>query len=366
MKRAGKTAPRPEPVGGKKASRSNATSTDLRPAGHPPVKSGKVGVLLVNLGTPDGHDRASMRRYLEEFLTDRRVIEWPRILWYPILYGIVLNTRPKKSGAAYGRIWDRERNESPLRTVTRSQSEKLAVSFATHRNVVVDWAMRYGKPSIASRIAHLHGEGCERLLVVPLYPQYSAATTATVNDKVFEALQGMRWMPAVRTAPPWHDDAAYIGALAASIRTQLAKLDFKPERIIASYHGIPKSYFEKGDPYYCHCMKTSRQLAARLGLGEERLMTTFQSRFGPEEWLQPYTDATLKSLPASGVNKIAVINPGFVADCLETLDEIATEGREQFLHAGGEKFAHIACLNDSAEGMAVIETVARRELSGWI
>jgi len=342
-----------------------AAATDFRPNDHPQVNSGKIGALLVNLGTPDGHDRANMWRYLEEFLTDRRVIEWPRAIWYPILYGIVLNTRPRKSGAAYAKIWNRERNESPLRTTTRSQAEKLAAALKDRAEVTVDWAMRYGNPSIASRITALQQAGCERILVVPLYPQYSAATTATVNDKVFEALMGLRWMPAVRTAPPWHDDPAYIDALAKSMHRQLSALDFTPERIVVSYHGIPKSYFDKGDPYYCHCMKTSRLLAARLDLGE-RLMTTFQSRFGPEEWLQPYTDETLKALPKGGIEKVAVVNPGFVADCLETLEEIAVEGRKQFLHAGGEKFAHLACLNDSEEGMKVIETVVRRELSGWI
>jgi ferrochelatase len=336
-----------------------------RPAGHPDVRSGRIGVLLVNLGTPDGHDRASMRRYLAEFLTDRRVIEWPRAIWYPILYGIVLNTRPAKSGRAYAQIWNTERNESPLRTITRSQGEKLAKALGDLPAVVVDWAMRYGNPSISSRIAALHAQGCDRLLVVPLYPQYAAATTATVNDKVFEALSAMRWMPAVRTAPPWHDDPLYIDALARSISTHLASLDFTPDKVLASYHGIPKSYFAKGDPYYCQCMKTSRLLEARLGWPAGRLVTTFQSRFGPEEWLQPYTDRTIEKLAREGVRSIAVVNPGFVADCLETLEEIAGQGAESFHHAGGRNFAHIPCLNDSEDGMAVIERIARRELGGW-
>jgi ferrochelatase len=336
-----------------------------RPAGHPDVRSGRIGVLLVNLGTPDGHDRASMRRYLAEFLTDRRVIEWPRAIWYPILYGIVLNTRPAKSGRAYAQIWNTERNESPLRTITRSQGEKLAKALGDLPAVVVDWAMRYGNPSISSRIAALHAQGCDRLLVVPLYPQYAAATTATVNDKVFEALSAMRWMPAVRTAPPWHDDPLYIDALARSISTHLASLDFTPDKVLASYHGIPESYFAKGDPYYCQCMKTSRLLEARLGWPAGRLVTTFQSRFGPEEWLQPYTDRTIEKLAREGVRSIAVVNPGFVADCLETLEEIAGQGAESFHHAGGRNFAHIPCLNDSEDGMAVIERIARRELGGW-
>ncbi len=339
---------------------------DVWPKDHPAVAFGKVGVLLINLGTPDGHDKKSMRRYLEEFLTDRRVIEWPRAIWYPILYGIVLNTRPKRKGEDYATIWNTELDESPLRTFTRSQSDKLAASLAGHPKVVCDWAMRYGNPSIASRIEALKAAGCERILAFPLYPQYSAATTATVNDKVFEVLSKMRWMPALRTVPPYHDDPLYIDALARSIEQHISGLDFEPERVIASYHGIPKSYFAKGDPYHCHCMKTSRLLEARLGWPKGRLMTTFQSRFGPEEWLQPYTDKTVEKLAQEGVKRIAVLNPGFVADCLETLEEIAVEVGEIFLHAGGEKFSHIPCLNDSEPGMAVIEGIVKRELSGWI
>ena len=336
------------------------------PADHPSVATGKVGVLLVNLGTPDGHDKKNMRKYLEEFLTDARVIEWPKLLWYPILYGIVLNTRPKKSGAAYETIWNKELDESPLRTITRSQSDKLAVVFSSHDRVIVDWGMRYGKPSIASRLEALQAQGCERILVFPLYPQYSAATTATVNDKAFEHLMSLRWMPAMRTVPPYHDDPVYIDALAASIEQHLAMLDFEPEKVIASYHGIPMSYFRKGDPYHCHCQKTSRLLAERLGWGDGRLLTCFQSRFGPEEWLQPYTDKTVEQLAKDGVKNLAVFNPGFVADCLETLEEIAGEGEEIFHEHGGTNFTHIPCLNDSTEGMKVLETMVRRELSGWI
>jgi len=337
-----------------------------KPAAHPPVQHGKVGVLLVNLGTPDGTDYASMRRYLKEFLTDKRVIEWPKIAWYPILFGIVLNTRPGKVGKAYETIWNRERNESFLRTYTRSQAELMGKALADHPQVVVDWAMRYGQPSIASRMEYLQKEGCERILVFPLYPQYAAATTATVNDKAFETLLKMRWQPALRTVPPYHDDPAYIDALAVSIEKHLATLDWEPERVLASFHGIPKSYFEKGDPYYCQCQKTARLLRRRLGWSEEKLMVTFQSRFGPEEWLQPYTDKTVERLAQEGVKRIAVLNPGFVSDCLETLEEIAEQAAESFLHNGGEKFAHIPCLNDTPEGMAVLETVVRRELSGWV
>jgi len=338
----------------------------FRPASHPPLQTGRVGVLLVNLGTPEGTDYWSMRRYLAEFLTDRRVIEWSPLYWYPILYGVVLNRRPQRVGKAYRAIWNSERDESWLRTYTRSQSEKLGRRLAEVRSAVkVDWAMRYGRPSIPERLASLKEAGCERILWFPLYPQYSATTTATVNDKAFAALSRMRWQPAVRTVPPYYDDPIYIDALARSIRAHLAKLDWKPEVILASYHGIPQSYFEKGDPYYCHCMKTTRLLRAALGLDDERLFATFQSRFGPEEWLQPYTDATVERLAREGVRRLAVVNPGFASDCLETLEEIAGLAAESFRHHGGEKFAHIPCLNDSEQGMRVIEHLVRRELQGW-
>jgi ferrochelatase len=336
------------------------------PASHPSVKSGKVGILLVNLGTPDGTDYTSMRRYLKEFLTDRRVIEWSRLFWYPILFGIVLNTRPGKVGKAYETIWNRDLNESYLRTYTRNQSELMAKSFADQPNVIVDWGMRYGQPSIASRMDALQKAGCERILVFPLYPQYAAATTATVNDKAFEALLKMRWQPALRTVPPYHDDPVYIDALATSIERHLATLDWEPEVVLTSFHGIPKSYFDKGDPYYCQCQKTARLLREKLGWSKEKLQVTFQSRFGPEEWLQPYTDKTVEKLAQDGVKRIAVLNPGFVSDCLETLEEIAEQAAESFHHNGGEKFTHIPCLNDSAEGMAVLEHVVRRELAGWL
>jgi len=341
-------------------------SATAKPTSHPPVKHGKVGVLLVNLGTPDGTDYTSMRRYLKEFLTDKRVIEWPKIAWYPILFGIVLNTRPGKVGKAYEMIWNKDKNESYLRTYTRSQAELIAASLAEHSNVIVDWAMRYGQPSIASRMEALQKQGCERILLFPLYPQYAAATTATVNDKAFEFLLKQRWQPALRTVPPYHDDPVYIDALAVSIEKHLATLDWEPERVLTSFHGIPQSYFDKGDPYYCQCQKTARLLRERLGWSKEKLVVTFQSRFGPEEWLQPYTDKTVEKLAQEGIKRIAVLNPGFVSDCLETLEEIAEQAAESFLHNGGEKFAHIPCLNDSREGMAVLETVVRRELSGWV
>ncbi|MCB1472836.1 MAG: ferrochelatase [Rhodobiaceae bacterium] len=337
------------------------------PEDHPPVKAGRIGVLLVNLGTPDGTSYWPMRRYLKEFLSDRRVIEWPRAIWWPILNGIVLSVRPGKSGKAYEAIWNHERNESPLRTFTRSQSDKLAAMLRDRsERIVVDWAMRYGNPSIDSKLQALQGEGCERILVVPLYPQYAAATTATVNDKVFESLMKMRWQPAVRTAPAYHDDPAYIDALASSMEQSLAALDFAPEVVLASFHGIPLSYFRKGDPYHCHCQKTARLLRARLGWPDEKLLVTFQSRFGPEEWLQPYTDKTVERLAREGVRRIAVVTPGFAADCLETLEEIAGENAEIFHEHGGKDFAFLPSLNDSPEGMSVIGAIARRELSGWL
>ena len=338
------------------------------PEDHPFVPDSRVGVLLINLGTPDGTSFWPMRRYLREFLSDARVIEWPKALWYPILYGIVLNTRPSKSGKAYAEIWNHERDEGPLRTFTRSQAEKLADTFAPQfgGHVVVDYAMRYGQPSIKEKIDGLYAKGCERILVFPLYPQYAASTTATVNDKAFEALQNMRWQPAIRTVPAYHDDPVYIEALARSVEKHLATLDFEPELVITSYHGIPQSYFRKGDPYHCHCHKTTRLLRERLGWPKERLMVTFQSRFGPEEWLQPYTDKTVEELAKKGVRKLAIMNPGFVSDCLETLEEIAGEAGEIFHEHGGEQFTHIPCLNDSDEGMDVIEHMVRRELMGWV
>lgn len=325
----------------------------------------KVGVLLVNLGTPDGHDKKSMRKYLAEFLSDKRVIEWPRAIWYPILYGIVLNVRPKKSGALYATIWNRDKDESPLRTFSRSQSEQLSERLSDLENVVVDWGMRYGNPSIASRLDFLREQGCDRIVVFPLYPQYSAATTATVNDKTFEALEKMRWMPALRTVPAYPTEPSYIDGLAISIENHLKTLDFKPEKIIASFHGIPKSYAEKGDPYPQQCEETHQLLCERLGVSKDYLMLCYQSRFGPEDWLQPYTDKTIEKLAGEGIKNLAVLNPGFVCDCLETLEEIAVEGQEIFHAAGGENFSHIPCLNDGAEGIKVFEDIIRRELGGW-
>src|ERR1044072_8014807 len=341
--------------------------TASRPAGHPPAASGRIGVLVVNLGTPDATDYWSMRRYLKEFLSDRRVIETNRILWWLILNLVILTIRPGRKGRDYDKIWNRERDESPLKTITRAQAEKLSKILApVDTCVVVDWAMRYGNPSIPSRLEALQRAGCERILIVPLYPQYCAATSATVADKVFDTLKTMRWQPAVRIAPPWHDDPVYIEAVAGALEAELAKLTFRPEKILASFHGIPKEYLLKGDPYYCQCHKTARLLGARLGLDENAFMLTFQSRFGNAEWLQPYTDKTVIALAQGGVKDLAIVTPGFTADCLETLEEIAGENAEFFHHAGGKNFAAIPCLNDSEAGMTVIAHVVLRELKGWI
>jgi ferrochelatase len=336
-----------------------------RPAAHPPGPSGRVGVLIVNLGTPNGTDYWSIRRYLQEFLSDRRVIETPRALWLPILQVILLR-RPRAKGRDYEAIWNKDRDEGPLKTITRSQSEKLGrVLRNLDKDVVVDWAMRYGAPPIGARLKALQAEGCGRVLVIPLYPQYCAASTATVGDKAFEALRSMRWQPAVRVAAPYYDDPVYIDALARSIRAGLASLDFEPEVMLASYHGIPQAFSDKGDPYHRHCAETTRLLRAALGMNEERLKMTFQSRFGRGEWLEPYTSETVRDLASRGVKRVAVVTPGFAADCLETLEEIGVENAGYFREAGGERFAAIPCLNDSAEGMGVIEAVARRELRGW-
>jgi ferrochelatase len=329
------------------------------------VLGGRIGVLLVNLGTPDATDYWSVRRYLKEFLSDRRVIEENRVKWWLVLNLIILTVRPGRKGRDYDKIWNKERNESPLKTITRSQAEKLSEALPD-RSLRIDWAMRYGNPSIASRLDALAAQGCERILVVPLYPQYAAAATATVGDEAFRALTRMRFQPALRLAAPYYAEPTYIDALASSLNAALAALAFKPDVILASFHGIPEDYVAKGDPYYRHCAETTQLLRKKLNLDGERLMLTFQSRFGIAEWLKPYTDATVKALAGRGVKNIAVIMPGFAADCLETLEEIAMENAEIFRHAGGENFAAIPCLNDSPGGMAVIRDVVLRELKGWV
>jgi ferrochelatase len=336
------------------------------PPGHPVLPPRRVGVLLVNLGTPEATDYWSMRRYLKEFLSDRRVIEVNPIKWWLILNLIILTVRPGRKGRDYEKIWNRERNESFLKTITRSQSEKLGAGLAGDPRILVDWAMRYGNPSIPSRLAAMQKAGCDRILIVPLYPQYAAATTATVCDKAFEALSQMRWQPALRVTPAYFDQPVYIDAIADSLEAELAKLPFKPDVILASFHGMPEEYLHKGDPYHCQCAKTTRLLREKLKLGDDKLIMTFQSRFGTAEWLKPYTDATVKALAEKGMKSLAVIMPGFSADCLETLEEIAMENAEIFRHAGGENFAAIPCLNDSPGGMAVIRDLVMRELKGWI
>ncbi len=343
-----------------------AGGVSARPSDHPAVKSGRVGVLLVNLGTPDGTDFASVKRYLKEFLSDRRVIEIPRAVWLPILHLFVLTRRPKTSGEAYAKIWNRERNESPLRTITRAQAEKLhAILSGSDPRLMVDWAMRYGTPAIGERLRAMQAEGCDRILVAPLYPQYSATTTATVVDQVSLALRKMRWQPSVRVLPAYFDQPAYIDALATSLQEGVAALDFQPQLVLASYHGMPKRYLEKGDPYYCHAMKTSRLLREKTGWDAAFLRTTFQSRFGKAEWLKPYTIDTVTALAKEGIKRVAVITPAFSADCIETLEEIAMGNAEAFHEHGGEKFALIPCLNDSPVGMTMLESVVRNELKGW-
>jgi len=333
------------------------------PDGHPIVHQGKVGVLLINLGTPDGTDYWSMRRYLSEFLSDPRVIEVPMPIWQLILQGPILTFRPSKSGKAYKKIWTDE--GSPLLVYTRRQAEKLNARIGSDA-LIIDFAMNYGNPSIASKIDALKEQGCDRIAVVPLYPQFSAATTASVNDRTFAKLKTMRWQPAVRTAPAFHDQPAYINALAGSILQHLANIDYAPDRIMMSYHGIPKAYFDKGDPYHCHCHKTTRLVAERLGWDKDFAITTFQSRFGPTEWLKPYTDKMLEELPGQGAKKIVVVSPAFISDCVETLEELALEGRDEFIEAGGTHYSVAPCLNDTEPAVDVLEDIVRRELAGWI
>ena len=329
------------------------------PADHPPVPSGRIGVLLINLGTPNKPEPGSVRLYLKEFLSDPRVIEIPRLVWQPILRGIVLRTRPGKSAQAYRQVWTEE--GSPLAAITARQSRALQGAFGPE--VIVDHAMRYGEPAIAARIDALRGQGCDRILIAPLYPQYCAATTATANDEAFLHLRRLRWQPAARTLPPYHDDPAYISALKARLEEGLAALGFAPQAIVASFHGMPRRTLDLGDPYHCHCRKTARLLAEASG---RELLVAFQSRFGRAKWLEPATDATLAALPGRGVTKVAVLAPGFAADCLETLEELAIRGRDTFLAAGGTDFAYLPCLNDSPDGLEMLRRILARELEGWV
>lgn len=345
-----------------------ASNVEPMPVGHatktaPP--EAKVGVLLVNLGTPEGTDFWSIRRYLSEFLSDPRVIEIPRLIWQPLLQGLILPLRSNKTGAAYEKIWFKDTDESPLRRYTREQGEALAERFNSP-DVIVDWAMRYGKPSIASRLQALTEQGCERILVMALYPQYSATTMATVYDKAFESLKTMRHQPAIRTLPAFYNHPKYIQVLGDSIRRHTEASSWQPDLVLLSYHGIPKRNVELGDPYYCQCCKNTELLREYLGWDEQKLQMSFQSRFGRAEWLQPYTEPTLIKLAESGVKRIMVAAPAFVSDCVETLEELALEGKKAFLGAGGESFELIPCLNAGPHSIDLFYTLAQEELAGWL
>jgi ferrochelatase len=329
------------------------------PDDHPPVPAPKVGVLLVNLGTPNAPEPGAVRVYLREFLSDPRVVEIPQLLWQPILRGVILRTRPRKSAHAYRQVWSEE--GSPLAAITARQARALAGAFG--EGVIVDHAMRYGEPAIGARIEALKAQGCERILVAPLYPQYCAATTATANDEAFAALRRMRWQPAVRTLPPYYDRPVHIAALKTRVEEGLAALDFEPQALVASFHGMPERTLRLGDPYHCHCRKTARLLADALG---RELEVAFQSRFGRAKWLEPATDKVLEALPARGVTEVAIFAPGFSADCLETLEELAIRGRETFVAAGGTHFAYLPCLNDSPAGIEMLRALVGRELEGWL
>jgi ferrochelatase len=331
----------------------------LKPDDHPSVAGGRVGVLLINLGTPDAPEAAAVRRYLAEFLSDPRVIEIPRIAWLPILHGIILRTRPRKSAHAYKQVWTEE--GSPLAAITRRQAEALQREMGD--KAIVDFAMRYGNPGIGRSLENLVSLGCERILAAPLYPQYCAATTASAVDAVFGSLAAMRRQPALRTLPPYYDEPVHIDALKTSTERQIAALDFEPQRLLLSFHGMPERTLELGDPYHCHCQKTARLLSENLNI---RTDIAFQSRFGRAKWLEPATDKLLAAYPGQGVKRIAIAAPGFSADCVETVEELGIRGRETFLAAGGTHFARLECLNDSAEGMDMLEVLIGRELAGWL
>ena len=325
---------------------------------HPQIPDPRIGVLLINLGTPDAPDAPSVKRYLAEFLSDPRVVEIPKLVWQPILRGIILNSRPRKSAHAYRQVWTEE--GSPLAAITRRQALALQERLP---DVRVEYAMRYGNPGIAAVLNAMKEQGCERILLAPLYPQYCAATTATANDAAFAALAATRWQPAIRTLPPYYDDPLYIAALNDDLQRQIAALDFEPQKLLLSFHGMPQRTLDLGDPYHCHCQKTARLLGETLG---REVDVAFQSRFGRAKWLEPATDALLKAYPKEGITRIAVAAPGFSADCLETLEELGIRGRDDFLAAGGTHFARLDCLNDSAAGIAMLERLVRRELEGWV
>ena len=328
-----------------------------------------VSLLLVNLGTPDAPDPPAVRRYLAQFLSDPRVVDLPRALWLPVLHGVILNTRPKRSAKAYQSVWNHDLGEGPLKTITRRQAEQLAAradALGGRAPVIVDYALRYGAPSIASRIDALMAQGCARIVLLPLYPQYAASTSASVADDAFHALEKMRHQPTIRLGAPYYDDPAYIDALAANMRRELSALDFMPDVIVCSFHGLPQAQVDRGDPYRDQCETTWRLLRAALDLPEEKLRLSFQSRFGPAKWITPYTSDMVGELATNGVKNLAIVAPGFSADCLETIEELGVEIRDIFIEKGGVNFARLPCLNDSPEGMGLLEALARRELAGWV
>lgn len=337
------------------------------PKDHPKIRPAKVGVLIANLGTPDSTDYWPMRRYLSEFLSDKRVVDYPSWKWQPILQGIILSRRPQKSGAAYRSIWNTEKNESPLLTITRDQTDAIRRSLQAvyGDQVLVDFCMRYGNPSTESKVREMVDAGCDRILFFPLYPHYAGATWATANDQFFRALMKEKWQPSVRIVPPYFEDAAYIDALAGSVERAYASAEVKPDLLVCSYHGVPERYLQEGDPYHCQCQKTTRLLKERLGWSDDKLMTTFQSKFGPEEWLKPYTVEEVARQAQKGVKSIAVIAPAFSADCIETLEEIQEEIRESFEHAGGENFTYVPCLNADEPHIAALSGIIQSNLQGW-
>ena len=336
-----------------------------KPSNHPvfPDKS-KVAIILVNLGTPDGTDYWSMRKYLKQFLMDKRVVDLFRPIWWLILNGPILTFRPSKSGKAYKKIWDEQNHGSPLRKFTINQTNKLKDSFKDNKNLIIDYAMRYGNPSIENVLNKIVEKGCSKLLLVPLYPQYAASTTATVKDEVFKWMLKQRWQPDIRTIAPWFDDKNYINALADTVNSNLKNKNTL-DKLIVSFHGIPQRYFKAGDPYHCHCIKTARLLKEELKWPDDKILVTFQSRFGPEPWLQPYTDKTIIELAKSGKKRIAVIAPGFISDCLETLEELNVEARELFIEHGGESFQYIPCLNDNKFSIKFLNNLIKQNLQGW-
>lgn len=336
-----------------------------RPDKHPEIRSGRIGVLLINLGSPDATSFWSVRRYLKEFLSDPRVIEAKGLIWWLVFNGLILTRRPVSLGKAYSEVWNRQSGEAPLKTITRKQAESLTITFAGTEAIEVDWAMRYANPPISEAIERLKQKGCDRVLLFPLYPQYSAATTATALDKAYEYLKYMRWQPAIRTVPPYFDHPAYIEALAESVRQHLKTLAWQPQMMLASFHGLPEKFLTKGDPYHCHCQKTARLLRGALGYSDDDLMLTFQSNTGRGKWLEPFTEDTIKNLAAHGTKNLLVITPGFSADCLETLEEIDLRARDEFLNHGGENFSMVPCLNDSELSINMLAQIAGEELSGW-